>query len=998
MTITRPGNNPLYELAKALADDGTGAPGFGLDRRAHELAAEFETNPRRLLDYVPTLLEAMPGKSRLLLVIDQFEELFTLDDARATGPARDVSVSARQKSYVAVLEQIGRQAMPDAPIRAVATLRADFAGRALEYEALEKLMTATDLKLGPLSEDGLARAVELPARHFGVQFKPDLVKRIVATMTNAAGGLPLMQFALDALWRRQRDRWLTHGDYDAVGGVEGALTDHAEAYYARQTVETQAALRRVLTRLVRLASPGGQAEDTRAVVTRAEIGDTDWDIVQALAKERLVTADRDEATGSETAELVHEALISFTRANSGTNASTDTASLRSWDRLSAWLDEDREFGLWRQRLRGYVENYREKRSLLPEDLVAEAVGWLRTHGKALNKHEAGLIKASAEAKEQEEERKRGEEKERVRLLEENAQSQKNWVRRLGVVIACLLVAVGGAVYFGWSARVERDRARAAEEESLKSAREAKGRQLAADARLMQAEVAGAVAAERAAALAIEAWERFPSSQAYQVAATSIMQLPKLADLADATFWELVFSPSGTRVAAACHGCARILDTTSGRIVARLGDFDGLVTGVAFSPDSRRLAAVTGFNEVQIVDASSGANIAWLELDHDVSSLTFSPDGLRLVAGSRDGVVLVMEASSGMMLAQVEHDGPIADVTFSPDGTRVATASSDGTARIYDAASRTEIAWVEHDAPVSSVAFSPDGASLATVSEDHTVRILDVVSGQERARTQHGDEVNDVVFSSDSTLLATASDDGIVRIIDVSNGNETLRIEHDEIVWSVAFDAGDTRLATGSGSLTGPVGRATIFSMPAGDEIRRIEHDAAVRSVAFSPDARVLATGSGSGTIRIVDVTLGAEVARVEHSHPIRSFTFNPKGNHLATGDFQGKVRIAEWSGESEALLLQHNSAVIALAFSQDGLQLATADKSGAVLISDALNGDSIVNVHHDRTVRAAAFSSDISLLAMVATDNSTHILELSSEREIAEIPGRRTVMSFGVRC
>lgn len=460
--ITRPGNNPLYELAKVLADDGTGVRGYGLDRRAHELAAELAADPRRLLDVVPTLLQAVPGRSRLLLVIDQFEELFTLEDARPEGPQGENSVSERQKRYIAVLEQIGRQAMPDAPIRAVATLRADFTGRALEFEALEKLMTSADVKLGPLSEDGLEHAVELPARHFGVRFEHGLVERIVGTMKNTAGGLPLMQFALDAVWQRQRDRTLTHSDYDAIGGVEGALADHAEAYYSRQPLEKQTAIRRVLTRLVRLAPSAGNAEDTRAVVTRAEIGDNDWDIVQSLAKERLVTLDQDMATQHETAELVHEALIAFTRT---TSDSPSAVHFRSWGRLRSWLDEDREFGLWRQRLRGYVENFVEKGSHLPDDLVPEAETWWRTRSDSLNRQEKDLIRTSIEEQERRKKERHDREKERIRLLEERNSAladttirQKIWFRRLALVVVLLIITTFGASFFWWSANSEKRRA------------------------------------------------------------------------------------------------------------------------------------------------------------------------------------------------------------------------------------------------------------------------------------------------------------------------------------------------------------------------------------------------------------------------------------------------------------------------------------------------------------------------------------------------------------
>lgn len=290
----RPRRRPLYQLAHAIAVLGAdpGETKGALHARTEELEEKLRKDPGRILDIVETTLSLLPQASRLLLVIDQFEELFTLDAKTATRsageadpkPGKDAeaaeaekadAISTRVAEFVAVLEAIGRQPDRTPVIHAVATLRADFTGQALKVRALAELMRDADVKLGPMTPSELSQAIEAPAGRFGVSFAPGLVPEIVTRMARSPGGLPLMQFALDRLWQRQRDGALTREDYEAIGGVEGALAEHAEAFWSDCSEADGDRLRRILLRLVRLAPPGEQAEDTRAVALRSEIGGDD---------------------------------------------------------------------------------------------------------------------------------------------------------------------------------------------------------------------------------------------------------------------------------------------------------------------------------------------------------------------------------------------------------------------------------------------------------------------------------------------------------------------------------------------------------------------------------------------------------------------------------------------------------------------------------------------------------------------------------------------------
>lgn len=424
----KPRNNPLYQLAEALASLSPGRVGDGLAKRTTVLARELQDEPRHILDYVPTVLGAIPSAERLLLVIDQFEELFTL----APDPSAIEDRDNPHGAFAAMLDCIGSQPPDEVPIRVVATLRADFTGHALRHGIFERLMTDADVLLGPMSPADLTDAVAKPAERFDVAFEPGLVSEIVTTMKGSRGGLPLMQFALDRLWQAQTDRKLTRACYTEIGGVEGALNEHAEAFRKDLSPDKHAALRRIMTRLVKLAAPATGSEDTRAVATRDQIGEEDWTLVTQLAKARLVTtggAGRE--IGSETAEIAHEALI------------------QAWPTLRAWLDEDRKFGLWRQRLRHDVERWggTNDDALLRGALLADAEGWRRTRAEDLNGAELAYIDAGITKREEEEEARR----ERLRMLKDKNREQKRLLRGLGFSMVLLVLAFIGAGYLGWSA-------------------------------------------------------------------------------------------------------------------------------------------------------------------------------------------------------------------------------------------------------------------------------------------------------------------------------------------------------------------------------------------------------------------------------------------------------------------------------------------------------------------------------------------------------------------
>ena len=631
----------------------------------------------------------------------------------------------------------------------------------------------------------------------GVKLEEGLAERILQDLGQEPGVLPLLEFALTQLWERQQYRQLTHAAYEAIGGVTQALARHADETLARFQNERER-LRRVFVQLVR---PGEGTEDTRQVATREQVGANNWNLVTELADERLVVTGRD-TQGQETVEVVHEAL------------------LRHWQPLRQWIEQDRQFRVWQNRLRlalrEWQEQGRDEGALLRGARLAEAEERLNDHAYELSQAEKDYIKAS------------------IALREREATARRRGRRRIvagltvGLVVALVL---SGLATWQWR---EADNQR----------NQALARQLAAQAALALDNTGTGLV--QSALLATESLWRDPTPFAYVTWERTMDLLPRHWSIRlphVGTEWSVAFSPDSQRLATASKdNTARVWDVASGRELIRLTHEDP-VQSVAFSPDGQRLATASK-NTARVWDAASGRELTRLPHEGDVWNLTFSPDGQRLATSSADNTARVWEVTSGRELARLPHADAAWSVALSLDGQRLATASFDNTVRVWDAASGRELTRLPHESWVKSVAFSPDGQRLATASPGETARVWDAASGRELARLPHTAGVWSVAFSPDGQRLATASFDKTARVWDAASGRELARLPHDDKVWGVAFSPDGQRLATVSDDNT-----VRVWDAASGRELTRLPHESWVWSMAFSPDGQRLATASQDKTAR-----------------------------------------------------------------------------------------------------------------------------------------------------
>ena len=402
----RPGSRPFHALAATLLpllEPQTSEVDRLVETR--KLAKVLGHADISIYEVIERILQKSPDNSRFLLVADQFEELYTLCS----------SLQVRHRFLDGLLEAVrawyDKRELSFTP---VLTLRTDFLGQALTYRPFADAFQDHNLVLGPMTRPELRRAIENPAGKLGIAFEAGLVERILDDVGGEPGNLPLLEFALTMLWERQASGQLPHAGYEVIGRVEGALACYAEEVYAGLSQADQESARRIFVQLVQ---PGEGTEASRRRATQMELGSTAWPLVQRLADARLVTTGRDQASGLAIVEVAHETLI------------------RGWNRLREWMQSDRAFRTWQERLRVMLRQWkaagRDESALLHGVLLAEGESWLTQRGPDLSDEERVFIQTSLVEDERRRQRELEQEREfRQMILDRDAETRRKVARDL----------------------------------------------------------------------------------------------------------------------------------------------------------------------------------------------------------------------------------------------------------------------------------------------------------------------------------------------------------------------------------------------------------------------------------------------------------------------------------------------------------------------------------------------------------------------------------------
>lgn len=913
-----PGPHPVEECAVHLAT-ATGRPPAAL-------LAELREDPTALHLHIRQSMTGHPPGTDTLIVVDQFEEAFTLCGDRD-----------ERSAFITLLTTAATTATSRTKV--VLGVRADFYGHCVQDPRLVEAIRDAQIAVGPMSSQELREAITRPAVLAGCTVTGPLLAAVVADATGRPGALPLVSHAMVETWRRRSGNRLTLDGYLAAGGIQHALAHTAEAAYAALTPAQQDRARSLFLRLTAL---GDGTEDTRRRITTDEL-DPDPDtlhVLESLARKRLVTLDQ------EYTEITHEAII------------------RCWPRLRGWLTEDRDRLLLHRQLTDATASWerqdRDPHALYRGARLAAALDLAAADGSRLTSREAHFLDTS-----------------RAAQAGESAAVRRRTVRlrQLVTLLTVLVVVAGtaGALAVGSRDQAIRQRNVAIARKAAADATEVRRHDPALAAQLNLAayrlaatsdvrdqlmstfatpytsrltghtsDVVSISFAPHSTVLATASWDRtvrlWDTRNAHRPVQLAALTQPE-------RLMAVAFDTGGRVLATASERTVRLWDVTDRHTPAELGTLPEQSSAPAWVASGPAGLIATGHTDGtarlwNIHDPRHPQLLTTLP-GHSgtVTSVTFSPDG-HTVATTGDTTTRLWDTTDPAHPRLLDvlrgHTDTVTSAAFSPDGQTLATGSWDRTARVWDIAARgparPPAVLPGHPAIVWSIAFSPDGTTLVTVGG--TTQFWDLAAPAEPKRTstlQGG--FYQAAFSPDGHLLARS--DQLLDLRDLSLAT------HDDVVTSLAFAPGGHLLASASWD-----GTARLWQVTEGPALQPLSllhgHTRFVRCVAFSPDGHTLVTAAEDGTARVWDVTDPRRPRLASVITPgageVAGTAFGPDGHLLAlwAQDTAGLWDLTD-PGHPQPLsrIAQHGPHVTTASFRPDGRTLVTSTgESGSLRFWD----------------------------------------------------------------
>ena len=982
IVICRPGSDPLHSLATALANH----PVVGEAIQDVARFTEALRDDQRTLHLTTRLaLQARPETQRLFLLVDQFEEIFTMCREEKLRKALVDNLL-----YAATV--VGGKTV------VVLTLRVDFIGKCMAYRRLAAALSEQQELVPAMREHELRRAIERPANLVGCEIEPGLTEMLLQDVKNQAGALPLLEYTLMELWERREGRRLTISAYRAIGELQGALEKQANEVFDVLTPLEQGICKRIFLRLIQ---PGEETEDTKRRVMMKELEESDAvaPVLKRLIEARLITAEgkepeKDQA-GDVLIEVSHEALI------------------QDWSKLREWIDADREAVRLEHRLseaaKEWDRNGRDAAFLYRGARLAQAEEWRETHGGEAVALELEFLDASVALRDSEQREK------------QRQQRRKFWY--VGAVAALATVIAVGAVLFSFHLNKAKNEARQAEGEARQAEGEArraeeqtaaelakrfwvrgvterdrKGDWLKASHYLMRAaEVAKASTSSNDAYLAgaLVAKASTISNDAYLAGALLVRPVRLTGILQHrASVSGALFSASGTRVLSwSDDGNAWLWDSQSGNELATMYGGEGL-KGAVFSEDETRILTWSKNGTARLWDSETGKRpTTTLQLEgKGLRGARFSPNERQILTWGKDGIARLWDTASGQELKSLPHKGPVSGALFSETKPRVLTWSKDGTAKLWSSDTAEILASMRHKGVVWGATFSQDERWVLTWSYDKTARLWDADTGDQLSLFEHDRPVRGGTFGQLNTKVLTWSDDGAAALWNAVNGKNLADMRHDGPVRGATFGRDERWILTWSDDKT-----ARLWDAESGQLLHLFEHDGPVRGARFSPDGQLVLTWS-EASARIWSSGDGQRLSpALRHPSRINQALFDAEGDQVLTAGKDGTVRV--WSVENPKqarAVMCRESAVMDVIYTRGSAQVVSACVDGTIWEWDSEKGPSErTKLKLDGRFSGARFAEDGSKLLTWSGDGTARLWSTADGDEVID-PLQHEKKGFGV--
>jgi hypothetical protein len=988
-----PGSHPLANLARLLLPAGVAS-----EEWIHQQDTLFRQSPRHLAH----LLSATDNVP-VVLVVDQFEEVFTLCDD-------DVA----RRAFLGNLLMLARVAGPRHTV--ILTMRTDYENRVARIPALQLLFDSAAVRVTSLNASEIRDAIIQPADLVGLKFEDGVVERLINDIIDEPAALPLLQFTLLKLWEdRDRNR-VTMAAYRRLGGGRLALSHSADTFYAGLIPEEQITARRILLRMVR-PSEGLEITSNRIrrddLFSLGEARDRVERVLGKLKKARLVRLTESDNPEDTQVEVAHEALV------------------RNWHQLVDWLEDERENLRERQRLTVAAEQWKkfdkDIGALWRGSVLEQA---LRLNYKDLTKDEKAFLRASLIAKElaeQEKERIKSERERQVRrqqqLLEarallaeqdlrvkaeqdraeaerERAEVQTASARRLRVFLIALAIAsflavvsLVAALQLQLSIFALQDNIQTLNKTAIaaKATGDAAQDTVATTATFQEMLAAQASSLQTTSTAAVlanatnQAQQHIAEQQVAKAQATSTA-----ASIAQATI-EADQSKSLTQVAEAQA-------TSTAAVIAQATTEANQANSLTQVAE----AQATRIGLVSIINATSqAANATSQALQITATAQAVAAQAPVQTAVAAQATADAAQAKAGQVLdeqattiaEQRKTEARIlilkAQATTDPQIAlllAIEAANRSDDEDIFDflqeAIQRANTQPIRHGTTTTSASWSPDSQSLLTTGNNKIAIIWDVDTARQKLTLRgHDGLVTSAVWSSDGDHIVTTSNDGTARIWDANSGKMLLTLNRSSVkLISAAWSPDDTRIATTSDDQQVQVWDASMGSLILafsgnGERLTR---------AAWSPDGQRFVTASSDRAARIWDASRGIELVKINgHTDDVQSAAWSSNGHYIVTASSDSTARIWDVSTDQKILttpaqtLSGHTGGVNNAMWSQSGNSVATGGDDMTVRTWNSATGEQRavfrVNI---AAIETTVWSPDTRWIAAGANDGTIRIFSL----------------------